>query len=54
MLNKRAQQFFFDKIVSYKSKRNFAETINSLSLTLKSFIQQYLKTKPEQRAEYLT
>lgn len=37
-VNPRSQQFFFDKIVSMRSKRNIAETVNSMGLTLKSFI----------------
>jgi hypothetical protein len=53
-VNKRSQQFFFDKIVSIRSKRNIAETVSSMGLTLKSFIAQFLKTKSELRSEYMS
>lgn len=53
-INQRAQQFFYDKIVSQRSKRNIAETVTALGLTLKSFIAQFIKTKSELRFDYLT
>jgi hypothetical protein len=52
--NHRSQEFFFNKIVSLRSKRNMAEVVQCFGLTLKSFITQYKKTKDELKFEYLT
>lgn len=36
--NLRSKQFFFDQVVSLRSKRNIAEVVNCFGLTIKNFV----------------
>ena len=53
-VSKRAQEYFKQKIVDMRSKLNMAQQTLSMQMTLKSFIHQLVKTKPDQRFDYMT
>ena len=52
--NKRSYKYFYDRVLSMRKRKNIAEIVQSMGLTLKSLIKQYQKTKDEQKFEYLT
>lgn len=52
--NDHAQDLFVDKVNSLRVKRNVAEKASSLAVSMRNFINQFLKTKPEDQVNYLT
>ena len=52
-INPIAQDFVHSNIVARQTKKNIAEEIGSMSLTVQNLLRRYFQTKPEQRYEYL-
>jgi len=51
--NKRSEHYLKNKIVEHRTKKDIASALINLSLLLKSFTEQYNKTKSEKKTEYL-
>ena len=52
-VNPISQNFLHSNIVSRQTKKNIAEEISSLSLTVQDLLRTYASTKDEQKFEYL-
>ena len=52
-VNQISQNYFYSKIVSQKSKRNFAEELGGMAQVIKNFIKMFKDTKPELRFDYM-
>jgi hypothetical protein len=51
--NLRIQSFVYGSIVGYRTKKFIAEEVICFSATMKSLLAEYMRTKPEQRSDYL-
>lgn len=52
-VNQRASKYFKEQIDRIRTKKDFAESVASISLSVRNLIAQYQRTRPEKQLEYL-